>query len=42
MSKKLCEDSAKIKQAEKKLKFECKKCGKQSHKEKWCCKPIKL
>jgi lipopolysaccharide biosynthesis regulator YciM len=42
MSKKLCEDPKKLKVEEKNPKYECKKCGKKTHKEKWCCKPVKI
>ncbi len=48
MSKKLCKESndhdknCDHDKNDKKLKYECKKCGKKSHKEEKCCKPIKI
>jgi hypothetical protein len=42
MSKKLCKEGHVINKKDKKLKYECKKCGVISHKEDYCCKPVKI
>jgi len=42
MSKKLCKEKSDSDNKEKKLKYECKKCGQKSHKEDNCCKPVKI
>lgn len=44
MSKKLCKESDGLEEriADKKMKYHCTKCDKQSPKEKWCCKPVKI
>jgi hypothetical protein len=44
MSKKLCreEDGLDEKIYGKKMQYLCKKCEKESPKEKWCCKPRKI
>ncbi len=42
MSKKICDGLDDFKKKDKKLKYECKKCGRQAPKEKNCCKPVKI
>ena len=42
MSKKLCKEGEILNLKDKKLKFECKKCGMRSFKEDYCCEPHKL
>jgi hypothetical protein len=44
MSKKLCRDWEVLdeKSKDKKIKYLCGKCEKESPKEKWCCKPKKI
>ena len=41
MSKTLCKQDKKKKVKLEKAKYECKKCGSQSNKEKKLCKPVK-
>ncbi len=42
MSKKLCKEGVELNRKDKKLKYECKKCGLKSYKEDYCCKPHKI
>jgi hypothetical protein len=44
MSKKLCRESDRLeyKISDRKMKYLCTKCDKESPKEKWCCKPRKI
>jgi hypothetical protein len=43
MGKRICKDKKKIRKKEKgEVKFECKKCGENSVKDKHLCKPKKL
>ena len=44
MSKKSCSksDGLDVKVKERKAKYYCKKCERQSPKEKWCCKPKEI
>jgi len=42
MSKTLCKEGESLNKKDKKLKFECKKCGRKAHKERFCCKPVKI
>lgn len=42
MSKRLCKEGFVLSKNDKKLKYECKKCGRKSHKEAYCCKPVKI
>lgn len=42
MSKRLCKDGLVLNKKDKKLKYECKTCGMKSHKEDYCCKPVKI
>lgn len=42
MSKTLCKKGDSLNKKDKKLKYECKKCGGQAIKEEFCCKPKKI